>query len=375
MPPPDVPRRRPDRRGGARRTRRSRSRRRGERAVELLDAVGIPQRATSGRATIPHQFSGGMRQRAMIAMALVHNPSVLIADEPTTALDVTVQAQILELIERVKQRVRHRRDPHHARPRRHRGDGGHRARHVRGPGDGVRARRARSSPRRSTRTPGGCSSRCRRSTHGSRPARRDRGLASVAPRASPPAVPFHPRCAYAFAPCTVELPELRADPGRPPRPLPPVRQTSSARWADVEPRGATRAQLDERRRRPTRSSSSSTSRSTSPSSTASSRARRGRVHAVEDVSADRAQGRDARHRRRVGLRQVDDRPPDAAPARSDRRARSASTGGHHAARRSARLRPLRREMQMIFQDPVRVAQPAQDGRADRASSRSRSTAA
>jgi peptide/nickel transport system ATP-binding protein len=72
------------------------------RAVELLDQVGIPN-AKSRSRDYPHQFSGGMRQRAMIAMALVHNPSILICDEPTTALDVTVQAQILELIEQVKQ--------------------------------------------------------------------------------------------------------------------------------------------------------------------------------------------------------------------------------------------------------------------------------
>jgi peptide/nickel transport system ATP-binding protein len=68
------------------------------RAVEMLDRVGIPQ-PDHRVDDYPHQFSGGMRQRAMIAMALINNPSLLIADEPTTALDVTVQAQILDLLQ------------------------------------------------------------------------------------------------------------------------------------------------------------------------------------------------------------------------------------------------------------------------------------
>ena len=72
------------------------------RSIELLELVGIPE--ASGRLDdYPHQFSGGMRQRVMIAMALSCNPRLLLADEPTTALDVTIQAQILELMARLSQ--------------------------------------------------------------------------------------------------------------------------------------------------------------------------------------------------------------------------------------------------------------------------------
>ncbi|MEU5093594.1 ABC transporter ATP-binding protein [Streptomyces sp. NPDC020996] len=74
-------------------------------AVDMLGEVGIPEPARRARE-YPHQFSGGMRQRAVIAMALSCEPDLLIADEPTTALDVTVQAQILELIARLQQQRR-----------------------------------------------------------------------------------------------------------------------------------------------------------------------------------------------------------------------------------------------------------------------------
>jgi oligopeptide transport system ATP-binding protein len=75
-----------------------------KRSIELLEMVGIPQ-ADQRISDYPHQFSGGMRQRVMIAMALSCNPQILIADEPTTALDVTIQAQIVDLVKRLRDEI------------------------------------------------------------------------------------------------------------------------------------------------------------------------------------------------------------------------------------------------------------------------------
>ena len=76
-----------------------------DRVVELLSLVGIPE-ARKRLDDYPHQFSGGMRQRCMIAMALSCNPKIVIADEPTTALDVTIQAQIVELVQRLQSEMK-----------------------------------------------------------------------------------------------------------------------------------------------------------------------------------------------------------------------------------------------------------------------------
>ena len=96
--------RRSDRRGDHGCTRRRASAKRCEHAVEMLKLVRIPE-AAERINDYPHQFSGGMRQRVMIAMAFSCDPQLLIADEPTTALDVTIQAQILDLMRDLQQRL------------------------------------------------------------------------------------------------------------------------------------------------------------------------------------------------------------------------------------------------------------------------------
>ncbi len=110
-----------------------------QRIAELFEYVGMsPARATQ----YPHEFSGGMRQRVMIALALACKPELIIGDEPTTALDVMMQAQILELLEELRRELGPRDDPDHARPLRTRRDLRPRRDHVRRPD-----RRVRPDPR------------------------------------------------------------------------------------------------------------------------------------------------------------------------------------------------------------------------------------
>ena len=121
------------------------------RALELLDAVGIPD-AARRCDEYPFQLSGGLKQRVMIAAALAAEPEVLIADEPTTALDVTIQAQILDLLAKLQAERAHGDSAHHARPGHRRAHGAARGGDVRGRDRGRSRGATNSLPRPSIRT-------------------------------------------------------------------------------------------------------------------------------------------------------------------------------------------------------------------------------
>ena len=319
-----------------------------KRAVEMLDLVGIPAARQRVR-DYPHQFSGGMRQRVMIAMALALDPDVLIADEPTTALDVTVQAQILDLIARAAGRaatwalilITH--------------DLGVVADVGRPsssctPGRIVERGRVDDALRatRCIRTPGRSSARSRASTRGQE--------LHDDPRAAAVASPDPVRL-----PVPAAVPDARSTSARRTS-CPPLLTVAPGAWSPraVPPRSWSR-------RRPSDAPMLVVKDLVKhfPISPARFKRTVGHVRAVDGVSLRPAQGRDARHRRRVRLREVDAgrllmRPGEADGGRDlvhgDEIISDCAAGSCAGAPRN---------VQIVFQDPYSSLNPRMTGRRHR----------